>query len=63
MTEWPSNRHDPLFQPVNFDLGQIPYLVESLLNGCVDVIDTDTWPSEQFDQMDLLGDSFSWFLA
>lgn len=36
-----SNRHDPLFEPVNFSLGQIPYLGESLLDECVDVIDTD----------------------
>lgn len=63
MTEWSSNRHDPLFKPVNFNLGQIPYLGESLLTECVDVIDTDILPLEPFDQMDLLGDWASCFLA
>ena len=54
--QWPGDRHDPLFKPVNFNLGQIPYLLESLLNECVDVIDTDIWPLEQFDQIDLSRD-------
>lgn len=42
MTERSGNRRDPLFKPVNFNLGQNPCPDESLLMECVDVIDTDS---------------------